>query len=417
MKIQFLVMCYAPEEVSGAVLVTELAADLARRGHEVTVVAPVPNYPLGVVFPGYRNALYQVEWIDGVRVVRIWSYISPDKAAWKRVLFFGTFCCSAFWGGLFAGRPDILISYSPPLPLGTPAWLLSRVWNIPWVLHIMDLYPEAAVAAGLLRSRSLISIFSKQARFYYRHARHIAVISDRFRQIIEGLGIPGEKISLIPVWADPWNIFPAEKENSFRRKHHIDGKFVVMYAGNMGFTSSLEDVLDASRILKEDPEVQFVFVGEGVLKKHLMKRASQQGLDRILFLPYQPRESFNEMMAAADVSLVTLNTKSSSYSLPSKTFNIMASGRPLLAVTPDDSELARIVSSAGCGLHIPPHDPQRLAEAIHSMKKDRVDLERMGSNGRAEVERTYCRSACVDSYEKMLEDLLNRPTPAIIRKL
>ncbi len=405
MKIQFMAMCYAPEDISGALLVTELATDLAKRGHRVTMVAPAPNYPYGVVFPGYRNHLLKTEWLEGVKVVRTWSFISPRKTFWQRIYHYGSFCLSAFYGGLLAGKPDILVNYSPPLPLGLTSFLLSKIWHVPWVIHVMDLFPDAAVAIGQIKNKDAISFFSKMELFEYRHASHISVISKKFQEFIQNKGIPSEKITMIPVWADPENIYPMPKENPFREKHNLTGKFVVMYAGNMGHTSCLGDVLVAAEILKDEPEVQFVFIGEGVKKDKLQEEAHRKKIKKILFLPYQPREILSELMAAADVSLVTLNHKSSHYSLPSKTFTIMASGRPILAVTPDDSELAKIIREADCGIQIPPEKPELLARTIVNIKQEKDRLEKMGINGRRQLEKTYCRYNCVDAYEKMLMGL------------
>lgn len=403
-------LCYAPEEVSGAVLVTEMAVDLARRGHQVSMITAAPSYPYGVVFPGYHNRLLQVEWLDGVKVVRTWSYISPQRTFWRLIFHYGTYCLSAFLGGLLAGKPEILVNYSPPLPLGLTAWLLSRIWKIPWVIQIEDLYPDAAMAAGVLTHEKVISFFYAMERFLYRKAEHISSISHTFYKKILAKGIPAEKQTVIPIWADPENVYPMVKENPFRQKHNLGGKFVVMYAGNMGCTSCLDDVLAAAEILKDDPDVHFVLVGEGVKKNSLQEYSNQKNLNQVLFLPYQPREIFNELMAAADVGLVTLNFDSARSSLPSKTFNIMASGRPIIAITPNDSELAEIVRTGDCGIQIPPEKPEILAKVIQNLKDEKYQLERMGNNGRSLLETTYNRHCCVDAYEKMLLGFSKNPT-------
>lgn len=423
MHIMFMAQCYAPEDVSAAVLITELATDLVRRGHEVTFITGAPNYPHGRVFPGYRNRAYQVEWLDGVRVVRTWSYISPSKALWPRLLHYGTYSASAFYGGLFAGRPDIIVNYSPPLPLGLSAWLLSRLWRIPWVLELEDLYPDAAVAAGVMRNERLIGFFSAMERFLYRHATHISVISESFRRNLERKGVPPPKITLIPVWADPDVVRPLPKENDFRRGLGLSGKFVVMYAGNLGLTSCLEDVLGAAKILaaaeqpaaaplpaaaklpKDEDGIRFVLIGEGVKKDDLEAAARAAGLTNVMFLPYQPREIFPEMLAAADVGLVTLNASSASSSLPSKVFNTMASARPILAVAPADSDLAQLVENAACGVVVPPGRPELLAAALLGLRRQGDGLAEMGQNGRVQLESRYSRASCVGAYEEMLAEL------------
>jgi colanic acid biosynthesis glycosyl transferase WcaI len=406
MHVMLMAQCYAPEDVSAAILITELATDLVQRGHQVTVVTGAPNYPYGRVFENYRNALFSIEYLEGVQVVRTWSYISPSKATWPRIFHYGTYSLSAFYGGLLAGKPDILLSYSPPLPLGLSAWLLSRLWQVPWVLQLEDLYPDAAVAAGVLRNRSLIAFFRAMERFLYRYATHISLIGENFRRNLTAKNVPNEKLTLIPVWADPELVRPCPKQGPFRERYRLADRFVVMYAGNLGLTSSLEDVLETARLLKEDTSIHFVIVGEGVKKPELEAMAQAGKLQNVIFLPYQPRENFAEMMAAADVNLVTLNNSSSLSSLPSKTFNIMASARPILAITPADSEISYLVEKADCGVNVPPERPELLVQTILSLQKDPDRLVKMGEHGRDCLKREYSRAVCVDMYESMLVDLI-----------
>ena len=210
MRILFMAQCYAPEDVSAAILITELAVDLARRGHCVSVITGAPNYPQGRVFKGYRNGLYKVETLDDVRIIRTWSYISPSKKSWARLLHYGTYSATAFYGGLFAGRPDVIVSYSPPLPLGLSAWLLSRAWHTPWVLQLEDLYPDAAIAAGVMTNKRVINFFLGMERFLYGHSQFISVISKSFRRTLLSKGVPASKIEVIPVWADPDAVRPMQ---------------------------------------------------------------------------------------------------------------------------------------------------------------------------------------------------------------
>lgn len=408
MRIQFMAQCYAPEEVSAAILITELAADLARRGHEVSVVTGAPNYPQGRVFEGYHNRLLEIETLDGVRVVRTWSYISPSKKFWPRLLHYGTYSATAFYGGLAAGRPDVLVSYSPPLPLGLSAWLLSRLWRVPWVLQIEDLYPDAAIAAGMMKNKKVINFFLRMEKFLYEKAHHISVISESFRRTLLNKQVPNAKIDVIPVWADPEEVRPLPKENSFRYAHYLNDKYIVMYAGNIGLTSCLEDVLQAAEMLRKRRDIHFVIVGEGVKKEALEAEVKTKRLTNMTLLPYQPREAFAEMLAAADLSLVTLNGDAALSSLPSKIFNVMASARPILAVAPLESEIAHIVREAGCGCVVPPGSPAELAAKITQSVDQELAFIRQGQNGRVHLEKYYSRKHCVDAYESMLIALCER---------
>jgi colanic acid biosynthesis glycosyl transferase WcaI len=409
MRILFLAQCYAPEEVSAAVLITELAVDLVKRGHQVTMVTGAPNYPQGRLFPGYRNSLYRVEWMEGVRVVRTWSYITASKSFWPRLLHYGTYCASALYGALFAGKADILVSYSPPLPLGLTAWLLSRLWRIPWVLQIEDLFPDAAVAAGMLHNRRVIDFFYAMERFLYRWADQISLITQCFREKLLAKGVPASKLTLIPVWADTQQVYPLEKENDFRRQHGLEGNFVVMYAGNIGLTSCLEDMIGAAQLLKDCAAVRFVLVGEGVKKAALEQQAREQGLGNMLFLPYQPRERFNEMLSAADLSLVTINPRAAETSLPSKVFNSMSSGRPILSIAPVGSDLAMLVADRACGINVSPGQPAQIAAVILQLKDKQALLDQMSQNGRQAVETTYSRQQCVDQHEELYRRVIHAP--------
>ena len=218
-----------------------------------------------------------------------------------------------------------------------------------------------------------------------------------------GKGVPSDKITLIPVWADPDSIQPLPKDNAFRNEHGLNGKFVVLYAGNLGHTSALEEVVGSAEILQKTAGVRFVIVGEGVKKAALEEQARKKGLGNILFLPFQPRGTFAEVLAAGDVSLVTLNSNSSETSFPSKIFNIMASARPIVAVARPGSEIANLVKESKCGIVVRPEHPELLAEAILYMRQEVGLLCEMGRNGLAQVATRFSRAHCVERYDHMLQ--------------
>ncbi len=403
LHVMFLAQCYAPEDVSAAVLITELAEDVARDGHRVTVVTAAPSHPRGRVFAGYRNAWWSAEQLGPVRVLRTWSFISPSRSFVARLLHQATWSVTALFGGLRAGRPDVVVSYSPPLPLGLSAWALATAWRVPWVLQLEDLHPDAAVAAGLLRNHLAIGALRILERRLYRRASHISVIAESFRGALEEKGVPPAKLSVIPVWADPSLVPPLPRENAFRAAHGLSGAFVLLYAGNLGHTSCLDGVIEAAALLREDARLRLVVVGEGVRRPALLAEARSRSLHNVLFLEYQPRAAFAEMLAAADVALVTLQPAAARSSLPSKVFNHMSSARPVLAVAPSGSELAQVISRAGCGVTAPPDDPQAIALAIRRLEEmPPRRLEEMGHRGREELLARFSRDRCATQYLEML---------------
>lgn len=410
MRIMLMAQHYAPEEVSGAVLATELAEDLVSRGHQVTFITCAPNYPYGKVFNGYYNVLYTIEMLNGVRVIRVWSYISPDKGFWARILNYGTFSLSALFGGMIAGKPDVILSASPPLPLGMSAWLLSFFWNVAWVLRVEDLFPDAAISLGWLRNRIAIKFFYAIERFQYKNATLVSLISEGFAQNLKLKGVPSEKIVVLPVWADPKEIYPMPKENEFRKAHQLNRRFVIMYSGNLGYTSSLNEVISAAEQLQDQPKLQFVIVGEGVKKEALQDLAYRKNLFNISFLPYQPRDLFPKMLAAADVHLVTLNRRMSNTSLPSKVFTALASGRPILAIAPMGCEVANLINGAKCGFVVEPEQPHLLADVVLQLMQDENMRDEMGKNGRMKLETDFSRQRIIDCYESILEKALQTKT-------
>lgn len=401
MKILILTQEYAPEDISSAILSQELAEDLVKRGHKVTCVTRAPNYPLGQLFPGYRNLLYQQETLNGVRVIRVWSYVSNKKGFWHRILSFASYSALAFVGGVLAGKPDLIVSYSPPLPLGVSAWLLSRLWRVPWVLRVEDVFPEAAVAAGVLKNRFAIQFFDELANFLYKRADHISLICETFVHLLRARGVDQKKMSVTPVWADPNIVSPKPKHNRFREQLGLNGQFVVMYAGIFGYTSALENVVAAAKALRENKEICFVLVGEGIKKEWLVGYQKEHKLENIILLPFQPRAAFPEMLAAADVGLVTLNEKMAPFSLPHKIFNIMSSRRPILAVAPENSDLAKLIRNANCGVVVPPRNPPLLVETILDMQAQPAKFETMGVNGRRTLITSYSREQCISEFERL----------------
>lgn len=397
-----------PEDISGAVLATQFAESLIARGHQVTFATCFPNYPKGIVFDGYRGKLFSQETHNEVAIIRTWSYTAPKEAIKGRFVNYATFSLTAFVAGLVARPPDIIMSYSPPMPLSLTALLISKLRRVPWVLRVEDLFPEYAIKAGVIRNRTLIRVLEWFEKLFYRHAVHVSVIADGFRQKLMERGVPPDKVSVIPVWADPGEVKPMPPNTAFRAEYGWQDKFIILYTGNLGLTCALEDALDAAELLLPHKDIQFVIVGEGLKKSGLITMAEEKQLTNVSFLPYQSRERFPELLATANITLVTLNEDSHATSLPSKTFNYMACARPILTMAPLQSELSQIVGGADAGVCVPPAEPDKLAQAILALKADPASQQKMGRNGRELLETQYSREHCIDMYVAIFDRFTNK---------
>jgi len=403
MNILLLTEYYRPEEVGFAVSLWELTEDLLAGGHRVTVLTAFPNYPDGVIPPPYRHKLYQREELGGAHVFRTYIYATPSKAFWQRVANFGSFIISSFLGGVLASpRVDVIYAALPPLPLGLTASVLGWLKSAKVVVNIQDIHPDVAVAVGVLRNRTAIRFFKWMEKWIYRHAHAIVVISEGFRQNLLGKGVPDSKIRVVANWADPHFVRPGPPDPALRESWGKD-KFVVVYSGGLTHNSNLECVIQALGLLRSEP-FRLVIIGEGVKKQRLLEDVQVRGLDNVLFRPFEPLERYPTVLRSADMNLVTLDSSAANASVPSKIFKMMASGRPVLATAPPESEIARLVKTADCGICVESGDPKDLAEALHYAYVHREEIEQMGMRGRKYLEEHFSRRICTGEIARILSE-------------
>lgn len=400
MRILLLAGYYHPEAIGSGVWIRQLAIDLRDKGHAVTVLTGFPNYPHGRIFPGYRNAFRHTEQVDGIRVIRTYTYATPSKEFWPRVASFGSFCASSLLAGLPGlARFDVVYAILPPLPLGVSAWALAKATRARLVVNIQDIYPDIAVDTGFLKNRGAIAFFRRMERWIYARAERIVVISEGFRDNLRAKGVPESKLAVISNWADPDFITPGDRDNRFRRELGLNGNFVVLYSGSLGQNSDLTSLLDAAALVRET-SFTFLIVGDGLHKESLVRRAEELGLRNVQFLPFQPLDRYAEVLAAADATVVTLNTASTFSSVPSKVYKQMAARRPVVAVAHPSSDLARLVRDSGAGYAVPPGDPARLADVLRHLSAHPEQRERMGRAAREYLTQVCSRSRCVDQIEQ-----------------
>jgi colanic acid biosynthesis glycosyl transferase WcaI len=404
---------YHPEPIGIAPLMTELAEGLAARGHDVHVLTGMPNYPQRRIYDGYQGKLYSTEVKNGVTIHRCYVWIRPKPGLVARMLLDASFTVTSFLRAVFGGwRPDVILLTVPPLPVAVPAALLGLINRCPVVLNLQDILPEAAVHVGLIRNKFAIRIFEALERFAYRSAHTISVITDGFVENLRGKGVPQDKMTIIPNWVDVNFIRPLPRDNSFRRAHGLEDKFIAMYSGNIALTQGLETVIDTAERLQDTPDIHFVIVGEEKALQDLRDRCEEKGLTNVLLLPFQPREQLPEMLAAADVGLIVQRQNVISFNMPSKTQVLLASGRPIVASVPNSGTAARAVQRSRAGIVVRPQSPYHLANAILHLYRHPEEAVALGHQGRRHAMECYSFEQAINRYEALFERVTNQHNTA-----
>ena len=407
MRILILSQVYPPEYAPAGVMVDELCDDLRARGEEVQVVTGFPHHPHGRVYPGYKKRLFlrDPDW-DG-EVLRTWHLTSERKDIPTRTAVLVSQALGNLVGALTVKRPDIVIVYGPPLLGPSCAALVSRFHRAKFVNVIFDIYPDIAIETGNITNPAIIAGARLAEHLQHVAAHRTVVLSEGFRRTLLEKGVPDERLEVIPLWLDPDEIRPMDRDNPWRREQGIPtDKFVVLYAGTIGLVSGAAIVADVAHMLRDRPEILFLFNGEGAARPELERKAAELGLENIRFLPFQPRERLPEVQATADVGLVTLSPGRGRTSVPSKVLGYMAGGRPVLASVDADSDTGREVGDNGLGMVVPPADARALADGVLKLADDAELRRRLGRAGRERLERAYARDAVLARYHRMLQRVL-----------
>jgi len=395
MRLLVLNQYFHPDVAATGQLLTELCVDLAR-SHEVWVITGFPSYdPL----ESRRRRLLAREDVAGVRVLRVYTWRGSRKTLLSRAAIYATFLLSAFLVGLFAPRPDVLMTWTDPPFLPLVGWMIAALRRLPLVIVVQDVYPEVAVRLGVLRHPVWILVGNTLLGWPLRRAARVVAISEGMKRRLREKGVPEENIVVIPNWADGRTIVPRAKANPFSRAHGLDRAFVVLHSGNVGLTQDFDTLLRGAEYLGD---TRIVIIGDGAYKRHLQEAVLERGLTNVLFLPYQPREHLAYSLASADVAVIVLKPGLEGYVEPSKVYAIMASGRPFVAAIGSESEVARIAREHECGVIVPPGHPQALADALRALQADPSERVRLGRNGREALQRFYDRSLAVCRYDQML---------------
>ncbi len=370
MRILFLTDNFPPEGNAPAARTYEHAVRWVRAGCQVTVITGAPNFPEGVLFPGYKNAWYLVEEIDGIRVVRVKTYITANQGFRRRTLDYMSFMVTGFLAGLFESRPDLVIGTSPQFFTVCAAWVLSLFRRRPFVFELRDLWPASIKAVGAMGEGRMLRTLEALEMLLYRRARAIVTVTETFRDELIERGIDAEKIHTVINGVDLDRYAPRTKDEALVRELGLEGRFVVGYMGTQGMAHALSRVLETADILRDRSDIVFIFVGSGAQTTMLLEQSVEMGLDNVRFVPRQPKEEMPRYWSLCDVSLVHLKDDSLFRSvIPSKIFESMGMGLPILLAQPE-GEAAEIVRASGAGEAVRPERPRVLAQAVRRLCDD-----------------------------------------------
>ncbi|MGA7315638.1 MAG: glycosyltransferase family 4 protein [Silvibacterium sp.] len=416
MRILLLTTYFRPDVAANGVIMARLAEEFLANGHKVTILTSVPHYDINQVWPEYSRKLVYAERTSSMSIYRLYTYVARDKAnVLQRLMAYGSFNLLSLATGAALPKHDVMLVPSPPLTNGVIADLIARIRGTPFIYNVQDIWPDVAVRAGMIRSSRAILQLRNMEDYVYRRAAAVTVLSEGFRSNLLAKGVPDEKISVIPNFVDAEFMQPSAKSNPFSIRYGLAEKFVVLYAGNMGFSQGLENVLDAAKCLEAFSDIKFLFVGNGAGRPTAEAYWRFLGLHNVDFLPFQPHEDLPDMYGAADVCLIPLRRGFTNESVPSKLLTIMAAGKPAIASVDEGSETWALMHRAKCGLSVEPENPDALAAAILRYHGDPDLCTAAGTNARrcvtTEFEPRAAARKYLDVMQMAIDGKRHRPEP------
>jgi len=385
MNIVLLSRYFPPEIGAEATLFFELAEGLQKKGHSVKIITNFPWYNLNVIPEKYKKRLYLREQIGNIDVIRLRiPTFGPKKI--RLALGHLTVPFTTLIAGLFVKKQEIIYAYSPPLFMGITGWLLSKIKRVPFVLGVQDLHPQCYIDQGVLKNKLFIWIFRVLERFCYKHASLITVHSEGNKiYIVNQKVISESKIIVVPNWVDTEKVLPLPRDNEFSKKHSLNNKFVVGYAGTMGMSQGLLSIIEAANLVKNETDIEIYIVGDGIDKQLMIDKTGEYALTNVRFLEMQPNNVYPLVLASFDASIVSLNSKVKTPTVPSKILSIMSAGRAIIASVPLKGDAPALIKKAECGLCSEPEDIKELAKNIIYLYKNKEICSKYGENGRKYV--------------------------------
>lgn len=404
MNILFLSHYFPPEVNAPATRTYEHCKRWVEQGHSVTVVSCVPHHPMGEAYPGYKNKWWFEENKDGIRAIKIKTYITANEGFLKRTFNYVMYMIMAILTAPFLPKADVVISTSPQFFNGLAGYFVSRIKRAPWLLEIRDLWPESILAVGAIKNRTVIGLLEYLERFAYRKADSIVPVTQAFKAHIVNLGVAEEKVSVIRNGVNLALFESVPKNTSLANEWGLKGKFVAAYVGTHGMAHGLDTILDAAERLKNDPDIVFLMVGDGSERARLAQAVSDRKLTNVVMQGQQPKAMMPEIWSITDVSLVLLKRLDLFKTvIPSKIFESMAMSVPIVLGV--EGEVKGIIEQAQTGLCIEPESAEQLVAALVRLKQDSISYAALSDRGRPYVSKEFDRKVLADQYLKIIENL------------
>ena len=404
MKILFISDNFPPESNAPAVRTWEHVRRWAKAGNQVTVITGAPNFPEGQVYQGYRNTWRTVDNLEGVRVVRVKTYINANTGTVRRIVDYVSFMVSAATFSIFEARPDLVVATSPQFFSAVAGYLVSRAKRVPFVFEVRDLWPASIVAVDAMNRSWALDQLERLELFLYRQAKAIVVVTKSFKEDLVSRGVDPTKISVVLNGVDHQTPRVARSE-SLEEELGLSNKFVVAYIGTHGMAHSLDTVVEAAKKLEDNPSIAFLFVGSGAAREALEKRVKDLGLANVRMLPRVPRERLPEIWSICDLGLIPLrNNPVFSTVIPSKLFELSSQEIPILMALPN-GEATDMLREADAGEVVSPEDSDKMAEAIQRIAGSPELRRRYSAQGGAFAKR-FSRDELAATMLQVLENAI-----------
>ncbi len=403
MRVLFFSHYFPPEGNAPASRTYENCKAWVRDGHDVTVVTCAPNSPEGVVYEGYENRLRQREEIDGIEVIRVWTYVAANKGTLRRILNFVSYMISAVVVAIFLRRPDIVIATSPQFFCGWAGLIVSKLRRLPFILEIRDLWPETISAIGAMRNARLLRFLELLEKWMYAGATRIVTVGDGYKEKLIEKGVPEEGISVVTNGADLEFFTPRPTRVELKEQYGLDSRFVCASIGTLGLCSGLEIVPLAARILQDKgrDDLIFLLVGDGAVRGDIEALVAEHKLNNVVLTGRQPKALMPDFISIADVCLSHLQRKDLFRTvLPSKIFEAMAMARPVILGV--EGFAADLLRRADAGICIEPDNAKELAAAVERLADNREESERFGRAGYDHVVKHFNRTTLAADYLEIL---------------